>query len=449
MRTMWLWLVVGGFAFQSVNGRMGRLRKGLLLAATFVALAPATAFANCGASGQPACIAVPPCKIDLTVDLRNGRCYHPDCGRHNQGACSPIVRLQPCDHGFLPDPAQRMRCVKPRETVAAKEITLHAVQQACKAAVQSILSAQRLPAEFQHYVEATLKRSTLGEVQRAIDSPAARKATGEFLARNVPLINELGKSAAVVKKKSAGFRSLFAPDSVCGQRTAAQWIATLKAHGFYPNLEAIKLSTATGGGEIAPVASREHESWWIAIELGIEAQSGALRTIHSMALYIALDGSKVMVLYRPNVGLISAFPATNQALGGIGGIKVYWPSTRDEHLWLGAVGTIELSVGAIIKAIKGAGEAAAGVPPEAIAEPGALNLGIDVVWGDVIHKFPKPDFWPSGLGGSIFLGVENKLPLPVSIALAIDGGVWIWEVPFDWVSWCKSRKDHPYCQLGS
>ncbi|MBI2313904.1 MAG: hypothetical protein HYU77_15510 [Betaproteobacteria bacterium] len=385
---------------------------------TLLAFLPIGAQADCGATGQTPCWRIPPCNADLTIGP-DGRCFHPNCGKHNQGACSPWVRLQPCDYGLLPDLAQGAKCVKPSETIAAKEIDRQRRQGVCKAAVTAILSGT-IPQELQVLAK-SLTQNAAGPTIDRLKSMEVRKAADDFAKNNVPFLKQMADAGSAIKRNRERFRALFAPDKVCGGRTAPQWIAELKALGIDFDLRQLKLSENSGQAKLYPAALRPG-SWIIAPLIGLEAHIGEIRTFHAVVLMIPTDGSWSEVLYVPSVSAASG----NLFAGIAGGVKVFWPPTSlEEHLPLGGNLALGISPTAIYELIEFF-LLAEGIPtPPSIV---GADITVSFLWDNLAGKLFKGHLTPGGFGVELALGVE-PIPIPATLSGGIEGGVLIYQFP--------------------
>lgn len=390
-----------------------------VFAGLFLALADSSAHASCGGNGQGGCIAIPPCEENLTLNS-SLVCYHPNCGKHDQRACTPDVRLQPCDLGYLPDPAQGFKCVTPKETVAAKEIDRERRRGICRAAVGAVLSG-KIPPELAAFTRSMVNQGAAGPVVSKLNSPEVKKAAYAFAERNVPLFKAMVDNGTAIKRQKNAFRALFDPDQVCGKRTPQQWIAALRTLGLGFEMGPVRLADEDGQPRLHPAALKPG-AWIFMPNIGVELAVNSVRTFHSIAILIPSDGSWSQVIYVPSVSA----QTPNIFLGLAGGLKVFWPPTSmEEHLPVGGELALGVSPTAIVEWIKYLLDA------EGVVTPPSM-LGVDItgalIWDNVGHKLFRGTLAPGGFSVEVSLGVE-PLPIPGTVAAGIDGGIVIYQFP--------------------
>ena len=373
--------------------------------------------ANCGGDGQYPCIKIPPCDSNLTINPSNGRCYRPNCGRHNQTACKPNVRLQSCDWGFLPDPANGWKCVEPKETVAAKEIEWATRQETCKAAVSTILSG-KLPPELQPLLKAVTPQQ-FNAIGSKLKSPETQNAMKTYLEQQNPeLAKEIFLVAVRIQKASADFRKLFQPDNICGRHTAKEWTTALQSKGFLPSDQVLN-SIGTPFN-----CSNSHPCWYL-IRLEGETTFSYVKGALGIGALVPIwpPTTRNLPMYVVFLGSVGANTG-NIAVGGNLGVSLFAGSTVDEHLGETVGASVSGSVGTdIIKHI--AAVASGGAAAELEFVPGWTG-SIEVGWDDVPNHLFKGQLVPTGLG--ILTGPDYGL-IPVQINVTAEFGKELWHWP--------------------
>jgi hypothetical protein len=238
------------------------------LALAFSILLPTDSLAakQCGSSGKRVCAwyeQVPVC--DLNLNIKNGKCVHPDCGKHDERACTAKERLaQPCDWGLVPEPTKGI-CLKPKEILSPEAMKRKAQTEYCKSVLTAI-SSNNLPPELS-VVIAPLRNAANDVSQRAAQLGQQAR---DYAKRNQGAYNQLAPISKALRRDAARFarlRQLFTPDEFCANRTYNERVNQMTALGLWPSVPIQLLARQEGAPRMFQAASGEERHHMLAIGL--------------------------------------------------------------------------------------------------------------------------------------------------------------------------------------